>query len=393
MRRKIRVLQLIDGFNLGGAETVVAILSKNLDRTRFEVIPCALYRSGPLEEDLRAADVNYHIFGMKRRSVLSGPLFVMDFVRLLKAVTSIVRKLSIDIVHAHLIESSLIGILAARLAGVPSVCVTVHSIVNYVQRGRCSPRQWLMESAIQHMFSRADRLIAVSKEVACGIDGQESGRVITIANGIDPNRFCFQENRLTIRQKLGLPSCQPLLSVVGRLAPEKGHSYLLRAMALIPSNRRPVILIVGDGVLRAELEHEATALQLDDHVRFLGIRRDVPELLAASDIFVLPSHWEGLSLSLLEAMACGLPVIVTRVGGNTEVVEENQSGVLVPARDHVALAQAILRLLDDPVLRQRLGQGAYDRFKSKYSLEHFVKAHEALYMALHNAEPLQKPLT
>jgi glycosyltransferase involved in cell wall biosynthesis len=381
---RIKVLQLIDGFNLGGAETVVAILSKNLDRTRFEVTPCALYRSGPLENDIKAGDLNYHVLGLKRRSVLSGPLFVLDFVRLLKAVTSLIRKLSIDIVHTHLTESSLIGILAARLAGVSSVCVTVHSVVNYNQRGRCSPRQWLMESAIQHVFLRADRLIAVSNEVACGLAGQGSGRVITIPNAIDHNLFSCQESRLKIRQKLGLPSRRSLLCVVGRLAPEKGHSHLLRAMALIPSDRRPLTLIVGDGVLRAELEHEATALQLDGDVRFLGIRRDVPDVLAASDIFVLPSHWEGLSLSLLEAMACGLAVIVTRVDGNRNVVEENQSGVLVPPRDHVALAEAVLCLLDDPVLRLRLGQGAYKRFKSKFRLDRFVRAHESLYAALYS---------
>jgi glycosyltransferase involved in cell wall biosynthesis len=241
-----------------------------------------------------------------------------------------------------------------------------------------------MESAIQHVFSRADRLIAVSKEVARGLGSQGSGRVITIPNGIDHNLFSSQENRLKTRQKLGLPSRRSVLCVIGRLAQEKGHSYLLRAIALIPSDRRPLTLIVGDGVLRAELEHEASALQLDGDVRFLGTRRDVPEVLAASDIFVLPSHWEGLSLSLLEAMACGLPVIVTRVGGNGDVVEENQSGILVPPRDHVALAEAVLCLLDDPVLRLRLGQGAYKRFKSKFSLDRFVRAHESLYAVLYS---------
>lgn len=381
-QRKIRVLQLISSFALGGAERIVTMLAMNMDRQRFEVIPCAVRFSGPLEEDLKASGVQYRVLGISRRSILTGPLFFSDVRRQLTAVAGIMKELSIDIIHAHLTENTLLGIVAARRVGVPRVCATVHSTIIALQRGRWSPRGWLLRTAIDKMFSQADRIIAVSEEVAQVMRLYTSvpwERILTIPNGVEPNRFRLREDRCTLRRMLQLPTDRLVAVTVGRLTRGKGYRYLEDALALIPAEHRPLMLIVGDGPDRNELESRAKAMGLEQEIRFLGNRRDVPALLAAVDLFVLSSLWEGLPLALLEAMAAGLPAVVTSVGGNAEVVEDGVSGMLVPARDAQALAKALSTLLNGHSRREEMGRAARERFDRYFSVQRFVEAHEYLY--------------
>jgi glycosyltransferase involved in cell wall biosynthesis len=381
-QRKIRVLQLVDKFTIGGAERVVSMLALHTDPERFEVIPCAFRESGPLEEDLRAAGIEYRVLGIPRWSILTGPLFTTSFRRTLAALVGTLKELSIDIIHAHLTEGTLLSVLAARRAGVPRVCATVHSVMLTSQRGRLSLREWLVRLAIDKMFSQADRIIAVSEGVAQATrlhTGIPSERILTIPNGVEPNPFNPQEDRRTLRQKLGLPAERLVVVSVGRLTREKGYPYLQTALALIPAHQRPLTLIIGDGPERHELESRTQAMGLDQDIRFLGNRRDVPTLLAAADLFVLASLWEGLPLVLLEAMAAGLPAVVTAVGGNAEVVENGATGVLVPAADAQAMAEALSSLLNDPPRRDRMGRAARERFDRSYSLRVFIEAHERLY--------------
>src|SRR5262249_40987253 len=150
---------------------------------------------------------------------------------------------------------------------------------------------------------------------------------------------------------------------------------------------------VGHGQEGKELELRAKGRRLDRDFRFLGMRRDVPSILAASDMFVLASLWEGLPLVLLEAMAAGLPAVVTAVGGNPEVIEDGVSGVLVPAGDEQALAQAISGVLDDPRRRQLMGQAARERFDRYFSLQRFIDAHEQLYEEMLARHPRSSELT
>jgi glycosyltransferase involved in cell wall biosynthesis len=380
--RKIRVLQLIDSLVVGGAERVVLMLALNMNRERFEVIPCTLRGGGPLENDLKAAGIPYRILGIPRRSILSGPFFVVNLRQTLRALVETLRELSIDIIHAHLSETTLLSVLAGRRAGVRGVCATVHSVVMIDQRGRLSPREWLQRMAIDRMFARADYIIAVSNGVSGAIRSHTRipwERILTIPNGVEPNPFALREGRHTLRRMLDLPHDRPLVVTVGRLTREKGHSYLQTALASIPASQRPLTLIVGDGPERDELESRNRIMGLAEDIRFLGHRRDVPGLLAAADLFVLPSLWEGLPLVLLEAMAAGLPAVVTAVGGNPEVVEDGVSGVLVPAGDQQALAAAMLSLLHNPLRRQQMGQAARQRFDRYFSLQRFIEAHERLY--------------
>jgi L-malate glycosyltransferase len=394
--RKIRVLQLVESFAVGGAERVVLMLAMHTNRQRFEVIPCALRQSGPLEDDLRAAGKEYRMLGIPRRSILTGPLFVANFRRTLRALVNTLKDLSIDIIHTHLTESTLLGVLAARCANGPRVCATVHSIIVSPERGRLSPRAWLLGIAIDKMFSQVDPIITVSESVAQGIRLRTSvspEKMLTIPNGVEPDRFRFQGDRHALRHKLGLPKDRLVLATVGRLSREKGYSYLQEALALMPPQQRPLTLIVGDGPDRYELESRTIAMGLDRDIRFLGNRRDVPDLLAAADIFVLSSLWEGLPLVLLEAMAAGLPAVVTAVGGNPEVVEDGASGMLVPAGDERALVEALSSLLSDPLRREQMGRAARERFDRYFSVQRFIEAHERLYEEMLANHPRYSEMT
>jgi glycosyltransferase involved in cell wall biosynthesis len=379
---------------MGGAERLVAMLAINIDRKRFEVIPCALRESGPLEEELKTTGIDYRILGIPRRSILTGPLFIADLRRTLAILVRILKELSIDIIHTHLTESTLIGILAARRAGVPRVCTTVHNVVISSERGRLSPRAWLLRAAVNKIFSQADRIVAVSERVAATTrlhTHVARERIITIPNGIEGDRFDFQCDKGMQRRKLGLANDRLIAVTVGRLTQQKGYPYLLSALTSIPPKQRPLTLVVGDGPDRAELESSAIASGLEKDVKFLGLRRDIPELLAAADLFVLPSLWEGLPLVLLEAMAAGLPAVVTAVGGNTEVVEDGISGTLIPPGDAQALTTAVCSLLSDSFKRDRLGRAARQRFETSFSMQRFVEAHERLYEDLFRDNTVNYP--
>ena len=387
--KKIRVLQLIDGFAVGGAERVVATLSKNIDRSSFDVFPFALYRSGPFFDELQMAGMGPRVLGLRRRSILSGPLFVADIRKILGVLVALFQDLAIDIVHAHLADSILLGILAAGRAKGPKVCATIHSIILNERSARWDVRKWCSESILPRVLPRADRIVTVSQEVARAAAGQlkiPSERLLTIPNGIDGSRFKRKRDVNTMRQQLDLPTDKVILVSVGRLRREKGFPVLLSALKHIPQEQRPFTIILGDGPDKMDLHRLTTQYGLTESVRFLGNRTDVAEYLQASDLFAMSSLWEGLPIALLEAMACGLPVIVTRVGGNPEVVEEDRSGILVPPGDDESLAQAILRLVNDPAKRARLSKAAYERIESKFGLKSFIEAHENMYATLYQSD-------
>jgi len=381
----IRVLQLIDSFGVGGAERLVATLATKLDPERFSVIPCAIGAGGPLVEEFRAAGVPYHVLGIQRRSVLTGPLFLADLRRVVTALARTLREDAVDIIHCHMTEGTLLGLLGARRAGLRGICATVHNVIVASPRRTWDLRRWLLQRAMDSVFARVDRIITVSAQVATTIQRSTKipgRRVVTIPNGVEAERYHRAEDRRELRQRLGLADSRPLAITVGRLVPQKGHTYLFAALARLPEARRPLTLIVGDGPDRAMLQSRVVELGLAQDVQFLGNRTDVPLLLGAADIFVLPSLWEGLPLVLLEAMAAGVPTVITAVGGNPEVIEDGKSGLLVPPADASALATAMRALLDDPQQRASIRQHARQRFDRHFSMQQFVRAHERLYEEL-----------
>jgi sugar transferase (PEP-CTERM/EpsH1 system associated) len=366
---RVQVLLLITELNVGGAERIVAQLATHLPRDRYQVRVACLYAPHAVGADIEAAGIPVINLDMRGKGDLRAPL------RLLR----LLRREPVDVLHAHLFHANFLAATVGKAAGVPVVIATRHSIEI---GGR------LRERINRATRPLCDTVVAVSREVyQAEIDrsGIDSARVTLIPSGVELDRFAAPDPAATerLRRAWHIQPETKLIGTVGRLVPPKGHTYLLDAATRL-RDRAPKlrIAIVGDGPLRPALEAQTRSLGLSDTVIFTGIRREVPEILALLDLFVLPSLWEGLPIALLEAMAAGRPVVATRVGGVPEVVVDGTTGRLVATSDPDALANAILTLLQDPDLRRRMGAAGQARVRKHFSVERMVKDMDQLYCRL-----------
>lgn len=271
-----------------------------------------------------------------------------------------------DVVHAHNPPALRFAMLA-RTVGRPVLVMTRHG----QQTGRLlSTLQWRLIDAVVTVSESA----AVALRSACP---ERAGKITVIRNGVDP--AAPRRGRDAVRGELRL--ADELAGIIAaRLDPLKGHADLMHSMQLLPPGTPPIVLLIaGEGSERERLEAMARELGLTPHVRFLGYRTDVMDLLRAADFFVLPSLLEGMPLSVLEAMSYGLPVIATTVGGVPEVVTDGESGVLVPPGDPAALSSAMARLAGDRALRQRLGEAGRRRVLEDFSFAAMSRSYLELY--------------
>jgi glycosyltransferase involved in cell wall biosynthesis len=210
-------------------------------------------------------------------------------------------------------------------------------------------------------------------------------KICYIPNGVDTERFKPNlEDRLKVRKELGVEGFVWL--AVGRFDPPKDYPNMLQAFArVVHKHLNTMLLIAGDGPLRKTMENMTRELGVEKHVKFLGIRRDIPQLMNAADAYVMSSEWEGMPMVLLEASACRLPIVATNVGGNAEIVLDGQTGFLVPPKSPEALSQAMLRMMDLPEeVREKMGEQARKHIESNFSLDRIVDCWEALYYELLN---------
>ncbi len=272
-------------------------------------------------------------------------------------------------------HANLVGIPLAWLAGVPLRIAShrgrIHGFPVWLQR--------LHAAMVNSPLTAC--LVAVSDEVRQQSveEGVRLGRIVVIPNAVDlPEAVAGARAR--VRAELGVPPGAGLVLAVGRLNAEKGQALLLRAAPVVLSGcPSTVFAFAGDGPLREELEQQAAQLGIAGQVRFLGVRQDVPALLAAADLFVLPSRSEGMPNALLEAMAAGLPVVSFDVGGVSEALTYGESGLLVPPEDVGGLASAMLALLRDEPERLRLGAAARERIRTRHTLENMCAQYERLF--------------
>jgi glycosyltransferase involved in cell wall biosynthesis len=287
-----------------------------------------------------------------------------------------IREARPTVFHAHLTTpmGCKYGLLAAALARVPGILGTVHLVPATDAGFRYALSQRLITACVQRYIavsrSIAERLLAGMRVPRC--------KVQVIQNGIPLGSFGRSGKPVRPAGLPGMPS-RPLVLTVARLDGQKGHTYLLQAAQRIPEVD---LVFVGDGPRRMELECQARALGLGDRVHFLGFRSDVPDLLAACDMFVLPSLWEGLPLAVLEAMAARKPVVATAIGGTDETVAHGVTGILVPPADPAALANAIRSLVADPEASRRLGEAGRARVEHEFSVETMMARVEAVYQDL-----------
>ena len=361
-KRAVRVMHVVYVLQPGGMEHGVVKLVNGLNATRVQSAVCSTKPAGALKELLAP---NVPLFELRRRDG-NDPRLVWELYRLFARERP-------DVVHTHAWGTLLEGLIAARLARVPVVIHGEHGTLQLRAHQR-----WLQRRG----WSAADRVLSVSSRLAERIARETAfplERIRVIRNGVDVERFGHVD-RSSARATLGLPADQPMLVTVGRLVPVKDHETLIQAMALLRRDGVSAMLaIAGDGPLLEPLKARAAALGLDAQVRFLGHRPDVEVVLGAADIFVLSSKSEGLSNTILEAMASGLPVVATRVGGADEMVREGQTGYLVAPHSPHALADALESLVRSRGVRQAMGAAGRRRVEAEFSLAAMVSRYEAMY--------------
>lgn len=362
----MNVLHLIESSEAGGAETVLLAMAKGLrDKGHTSVV--SLLQPGWLHEELKQSAFPTVIVEQDAAYDLGC----------LRTLSRLIRQFSIDVIHAHEFMMSTYGTAAGFYEGVP-VISTVHGKNYYPFK--------LRRRLAYRIVSRLSTLVAVSEDMRDFLAdriGISRNRITTVHNGIECEPFEREPResaRAALNRELSIPPASPVIGTVGMLTPEKDHSTLLRAAQSVVLERpQAVFLIVGSGPLESSLRAEARRMGVEKNVRFVGFRRDVAALLHIMDVYVCSSISEGLSLSILEAMAAARPVVATEVGGNPELVVNDNTGFLVPAGDAAGLASRITLLLEHEHLARAIGLNARRLVFHRFTRRHMVDAYEELY--------------
>jgi len=372
MRRRIRLVMMIRQMIVGGAERQLINLVAGLDRERYDIRLC-LFKDTCAQRDV------FRKLGIPITVIEKRVKF--DFGHLFRLVAWL-RRTRPDIVHTWITEANTVGTLAAKLAGVP-VRVGCVLLVNF---WKTRPRL-----AFDHFAMGAShRLVTNSRQINEFLAGRmriPPSLMQVIYNGVETGDFRLEGDhrrrvRRAIRAEYGIGAQETLFIMVAGLRRMKNHLDFLRTVARLPRDAGYRFLFLGEGELRAAIDAEVSALGLGETVIMAGMRTDVGALLAASDVFVLPSIVEGLPNAILEAMAAGLPVIATDVGGNAEAVEHGEQGLIVPFGDRPAMVDALIKLGSDPAERARMGRQGLPRVEKAFTIRRMLSQFEDLYKEL-----------
>jgi glycosyltransferase involved in cell wall biosynthesis len=361
----LRVLTLVDTLRPGGAERLATTVARLLDRSRFEPIVCIsrpVEAPSPLIDDLQASGVPLLCLERRSRADLAA----------WRPLLELLRRERVEIVHSHMFGSNVWAAFMTAIAHVPVFVAHVHKWTYGDQ-----PHRVLLDREL--VARRADVVLTVSQADRRRMlerGGLPPAKVRVLVNGIMP----LAPSRADVRAELGIPADAEVVGTVAVLRREKAHEVLFDAVQLLADEfPRLRVLIAGTGPEERRLRALVRAKGLDQRVLMLGFRRDVPDVLAALDVVLLPSDHEGSPLAVMEAMAAGKPIVATRVGGVPELIEDGTHGLLVPPRDPRALADALGRLLRDPRLREQLGRQARERQSRDFDIATTVRRLETLY--------------
>jgi glycosyltransferase involved in cell wall biosynthesis len=370
--RRIRVLQVITSLERGGAENHLLALLTHADRDAFDFETAALSGEGELVRVFRDAGIQVHLLEARSRF---DPFALRRLVRLLRAGRY-------DIVHSHLFRADIFAGLAVGQLGehAPLLVSTRHNDDRFFLNPFVGIAHYMISS-------RQDLIIAISDHIArftVSRGVRYPARVRRVYHGMEPNvTEALERDGQLIRAELGLGPQDFLVGNVGRLALQKGQRHLILAMPLLLERvPRAHAVIAGRGDLEDYLRDLSVEVGVADRVHVLGPRRDVPALMHAIDVFAMPSIWEGFGLVLLEAMSAGRPIVASRVATIPEIVLDGETGVLVPAGDPVALAEALAGLAHDSERARRYGEAGRERLRTQFSIDKMVGDTELLYREL-----------
>ena len=365
-RDVLRVMHVVFTFHPGGMELGVLKLVNGLDRRRIQSAICSTRPGGGLAPLLAS---HVPLFELRRREG--------NDLRLVWEMCRLFRRERPHIVHTHAWGTLLEGLIASRLAGVPIVVHGEHGTLQLHRRQRLFQR---------YAWARVDRLLSVSTRLAERMAHELAfppDRIQTIHNGVELSRFQGRITREEARRTLALPLDTPVVGAVGRLVPVKDHRCLVEAIAALGRDGlHPMIVIAGEGPERHAIQERAAALGIEGQLRLLGHRDDVDTVLAALDVFVLPSRSEGLNNTILEAMAAGLPVVATRVGGADEMVIDGGTGLLVAPGSPEKIGDAVKSLLSNLPLKVAMGKAGRTRAETDFDLNRTVLKYERMYTDL-----------
>jgi len=344
----------------GGGQQSLLVLLQRIDRTRFAPM-VVLPEPGKLAGHLDRLAVPYRIIPF---GTLRG-LDILKAAGVVRRLVRVMREEGVDIVHTNASRSTFYAGLAARCSGIP-----------LVWHVRIASREPVYD---RFLYALASRVIAISRAVAGRFPWDRGRKVTVVYNGLDPNLY-ESGGRAEKRADSGLPG-KVVIGLIGRIEPDKGGDKLIRALRKAREDGAGLhLLIVGERTpYRKDLERQAARLGLSGTVTFAGYREDIPGVMSSVDILALPSRTEAFGRVLIEAMACGKPVVAFAVDAVPEIVEDGVTGLLVPFGDVDALADAMRKLADDPALRLRMGEKGRERVREYFSLREHARRVELLY--------------
>lgn len=373
VKAKIRILHILGSARRGGTEIMTTRLVSHMS-SAFQNEFCFLMKKGPIGEELEHE--GFKVYYLPLTNPWAIPTVALRLYRLLRANRY-------DILHLYGLKADSLGRILGKLSGHKRILGGLRS--KYPSGIKKPWTLWLDRLTFGLSLGYVSNSQAAIDFLAA--HGYDRRKFWLIHNGIDIKPFYgrSEAEKEAIRQEYDLPLDRLIITCVANLRSPKGHEYLIQALSEL-KNEGPdfLTLLVGDGLLHGKLEELVRELGLEKQVRFLGSkdREEIPKILAITDIFVLPSLWEGLPTAIIEAMAAGCPVVATAVAGTPEVVVDCETGFLVNSRDPEALGQKMAKLLKDSQLRQEMGQAGMKRIEEHFRLEKMVRGYEALYRHL-----------
>jgi glycosyltransferase involved in cell wall biosynthesis len=364
--QKCRVAHLLVGFSVGGVENQLLRVLPRLEGTGAENVVFALKGWGPMADEFRSRGI---------RTVALGGLGKGDL-RVLVRLYRLLKTERVDILQCYTSRANWAGALVGRLARVPAVILSDRDVRTWMRPWH----RWVDRSC----FGLA-RGIVVPSEAIRGFDvdhlGFPSERIWVVPNGVDAEAFAGEVDPRLARRALGIAEDMRWVGFVGRLdSSVKGLDVLLRSFQLLETEKvSPSLLLVGEGPSERELRRRSRGLGLESRVSFMGLRRDIPQVLATLDILVLPSFQEGSPNVVLEAMAAGVPVVATGVGGTREIIEHGKTGWLVPPGDPGALAEGIRQMLANPSLARDMARAAKNWVRANRSMDATARGFASIY--------------
>jgi glycosyltransferase involved in cell wall biosynthesis len=378
--KKLSILFLGSQMETGGAQKVLFEQAQWFAAQGHSVSVVFLYDKEGLHDEWREKYefpiINIYAYKYKG-------FYLLNLLRILRGMWRLfkfLRRNNFDVIETFTIHSNVFALPIAWVCKIPVRVATHHGYVE-------NAPQWLEK--LHGLITNSQiisRIVIVSNDaaqIATTREGIKVDRMIIIPNGIQGFEQSNNEKIRTVRQALNIPENSILILSIGRLVPQKGIEILLEAASVVRAvNQRIYFAIAGDGPLKNDLLTQRDQLGLQEVVNFLGIRSDIPDLLSAADIFLMTSHWEGMSIALLEAMSLAKPIVTTAVEGANQVIKSSVNGVLVPVGDVQSISSALVTIADDEKLRIKLGQSAREEFIKSHSLEKTCSEYEQVFLKL-----------